>query len=188
MEEPFVLSKSLVQILSNFLMRLCIFSSDNKDAVVAKLSSRCSKLFLKLTFFPCMKAIPLPYFEKLLQNALEQFSSESVIDLHNKYENEATTNLPGRMSPPANTPNLSGEDTKRTLLPFSETILINFVDIITAGLSCVGGPNNVFEQHAGLIKDLIEPIFALKSKLVYGHLVNMLKKVCIYREINMSGT
>ena len=71
----YTLTKDYVKVLANFVVRLCLFASDNKDPIVAKLSSRCLRLFKKLTSLPSMCSVQLPYYEKLLQNALDGFNS-----------------------------------------------------------------------------------------------------------------
>lgn len=74
-DDAYTLPRTLVQTLANFVMRLCLFASDNKDAVVAKLSSRCLRLFQKMSVLPAMRTVSLHNFGKVLQNALDSFNA-----------------------------------------------------------------------------------------------------------------
>lgn len=74
-DDAYTLPRALVQTLANFVMRLCLFASDNKDAVVAKLSSRCLRLFQKMSVLPAMRTVSLHNFGKVLQNALDSFNA-----------------------------------------------------------------------------------------------------------------
>ena len=77
-DDAYTLPRALVQTLANFVMRLCLFASDNKDAVVAKLSSRCLRLFQKMSVLPAMRTVSLHNFGKVLQNALDSFNAALV--------------------------------------------------------------------------------------------------------------
>jgi hypothetical protein len=69
--------RPLLQILANFIMRLCLLAADSKqkDVSVISLAPRCLRLFQRLSDLSTIEVVPMPYFERLLQISLEQFKA-----------------------------------------------------------------------------------------------------------------
>ena len=180
-DESYTLPKALVQVLANFVMRLCLFASDNSNAVVSKLSSRCLRLFEKMSALPAMKSVPLPYFERLLQNAMDGFnlSTAPAVPFPDPAAGPGQTPAAAPAEKPSAKPTQgsSSSNSRATPQGFSDTMLCNFLDIASSSLVCVGGPNKLFEQNAFLLKDLHGPVFASESLKVHESYRKFLKTV-----------
>jgi hypothetical protein len=77
-DEAYNMPRPLLQILANFIMRLCLLAADStkqKDVSVISLAPRCLRLFQRLSDLSTIEAVPMPYFERLLQISLEQFNA-----------------------------------------------------------------------------------------------------------------
>lgn len=185
-DESYTLPRALVQVLANFVMRLCIFATDNKDAVVSKLSSRCLRLFEKMSALPAMRSVPLPYYERLLQNALDGFNQSIAPAVPIVDPAGVTTGAPGPIPPitadkPPSKPTAlgtAGGSSSRTIpLGISDTMLCNLLDIASSSLTCTGGPNKLFEQNAYHLKELHAPVFASETPKVHESYKRFLRTV-----------
>ena len=191
-DESYTLPRALVQVLANFVMRLCIFATDNKDAVVAKLSSRCLRLFEKMSALPAMRSVPLPYYERLLQNALDGFNQSTAPAVLPVDPSGATTGVtgpgpgPGPIPPVAADKPLSkptalgaagGSSSRSIPQGISDTMLCNLLDIASSSLTCAGGPNKLFEQNAYHLKELHAPVFASETPKVHESYKKFLRTV-----------
>ena len=193
-DESYTLPKTLVTILANFVIRLCLFASDNSNAVVAKLSSRCLRLFEKMSALPAMKTVALSYYERLLQNAIDSFNL-STAPAAVPFPDPAVVAGAGPAAaagpPPAEKPPVkptqgsSSSSSRVTSQGFSDTMLCNFLDIASSSLVCVGGPNKLFEQNAFLLKDLHAPVFASESLRVHESYKKFLKTVSCYNTVSV---
>jgi hypothetical protein len=189
-DESYTLPKALVQVLANFVIRLCLFASDNSNAVVAKLSSRCLRLFEKMSALPAMRSVPLNYYERLLQNAIDSFnlSNAPAVSLPDPAgvpgAGPATAVPPAEKPPVKPTQGSSSSSSRVTSQGFSDTMLCNFLDIASSSLVCVGGPNKLFEQNAFLLKDLHAPVFASESLRVHESYKKFLKTVSPYYPVS----
>lgn len=185
-DESYTLPKALVQVLANFVIRLCLFASDNSNAVVAKLSSRCLRLFEKMSALPAMRSVPLNYYERLLQNAIDSFNLSTAPAVPFPDPTAGGTGAgPTTAAPPVEKPPVkptqgsSSSSSRVTSQGFSDTMLCNFLDIASSSLVCVGGPNKLFEQNASLLKDLHAPVFASESLRVHESYKKFLKTVSL---------
>jgi hypothetical protein len=184
-----------VQTLANFVMRLCFFAADSKDTAVSCLSPRCLRLFEKMSnSLPAMGAVPLPYFERLLQNALESYNAKAPAPSDSVAANTAgsapvdsisntlaSTAAPqGQASSSSSSRNHpSSSSSSASKAGFSDTLLSFFLDVTSSSLLCRGGPNQLFEQSAYLLKDLHGPVFASDSAKVHESYKRFLKTVNI---------
>lgn len=189
-DESYTLPRALVQVLANFVMRLCIFATDNKDAVVAKLSSRCLRLFEKMSALPAMRSVPLPYYERLLQNALDGFNQSAAPAVPAVDPSGATTGVTGPgtgpippvpadkpPSKPAALGAAGGSSSRSIPQGISDTMLCNLLDIASSSLTCAGGPNKLFEQNAYHLKELHAPVFASETPKVHESYKKFLRTV-----------
>lgn len=187
-DESYTLPRALVQVLANFVMRLCIFATDNKDAVVSKLSSRCLRLFEKMSALPAMRSVPLPYYERLLQNALDGFNQSIAPAVPVVDPAGVTTGAPGpgpippitADKPPSKPTALgtaSGSSSRTIPQGISDTMLCNLLDIASSSLTCAGGPNKLFEQNAYHLKELHAPVFASETPKVHESYKKFLRTV-----------
>lgn len=187
-DESYTLPRALVQVLANFVMRLCIFATDNKDAVVSKLSSRCLRLFEKMSALPAMRSVPLPYYERLLQNALDGFNQSIAPAVPLVDPAGVTTGAPGPgpippitadkpPSKPAALGTAGGSSSRTIPQGISDTMLCNLLDIASSSLTCTGGPNKLFEQNAYHLKELHAPVFASETPKVHESYKRFLRTV-----------
>jgi hypothetical protein len=182
-DEAYTMPRPLLQILSNFVIRLCLLAADSKqkDVAVSCLSPRCLRLFQRLSALATIEAVPMPYFERLLQNSLENFNAH----MQTLSDPGAAVNVP----PAPGQRQSSSSSRNANPVPsvgFPDTMLSSYLDIATSSLTYKGGPNKLFEQNAYLLKDLYTPVFLSKSQKVHECYRTFLKTVLTVYPYNLS--
>lgn len=87
--ESSCLSLSMVHVLANFLLRLGLQAADTKDASMSKVYSTSLYLFKKMLRLFDSKTLKIPYFDKVIQNAVE--SSSFTLNPANKPPTSSST-------------------------------------------------------------------------------------------------
>lgn len=137
--DDFTLSAAMVELLVNFLVRLALFSSDNKEPMVQRLATLCVTLLrVALAVWPKVH-IRFSYFEKLIATSYSRPDSLS---------NRKCTKPHGYRLP------LTSE-----LIPFSISLLSTCLDILLATLDVGLKPNSFFIDNVTKAQQLIFPCF-----------------------------
>jgi uncharacterized membrane protein YgcG len=76
-DEEFSMQAPMLQIVANFLVRLSLFAADNKDVGIVRLVPRCLMSYRRMVSSLSMNAVTMPYFERLLQGALDNYAANA---------------------------------------------------------------------------------------------------------------
>lgn len=146
-DDAFLLQPGQIQHLANFLVRLTLYAADNKDIGIARLSTRCVDLFVKMTRVFPLQNIKIVYFERLIQSALDQFSKAAAA--------AASSSSAG-----------SSADAKPPSPIFPESTLLSFLEIMSATLDGIDGPSSLFLQNIEQVTVMFGSVYESDSAKV----------------------
>ena len=137
--DEFRLSTAMIELLINFLVRLALFSSDNKEPTVQQLATRCVSLFrVTLSAWPRVH-IRFSYLEKLITTSYSRTdrSSSNVNSKPHTYRIGLTSEI----------------------MPYSVSLLSTCLDIFLATLEAGSHPNIFFIDNITKAQQLVFPCF-----------------------------
>jgi hypothetical protein len=163
-EEEFSLHPSMIQMIGNFLVRLGLFTADNKDPLLSKLSDKCVLIYQTLVNTVVMTNIKITYFERLfktfLDNAAKNRAGTSSVSNNNGKDNsigksDEENSLKGRnpnplLSSKRANDNSVGEISERMFL-----ILIQFLSVSLENKDLTA---NLVYDNIGLLKEMLGPL------------------------------
>ena len=164
-EDEFSLHASMVQMLTNFLVRLGLFVADSREQALRKLSDKCINLYRTLVTIVPMKCITVTYFERQLRTFLDNYNGN---------------NGPAKSGGKSGATSKSSIDTSIGRMgctgsgggETSENIFITFVEFLSASLESNNFTSSLLYHNVLLFKELLAPLFV--SELMLRPNVNSL--------------
>ena len=178
-DDEFALHPSMVQMLANFLVRLCVYAADNRDKALSKLADKCVSLYRTLAGIVSMKGIKVVYFERLFQSFCEEYVLSSAgkslgagdmaaagMTLANKATSKSSNSSSHAMmknrkvdkAPPAKS-NPSSGDSKSGATVVSEKAFCFYFKLLHASLESNDPRDTLFFENINLVKQVISPFF-----------------------------
>jgi hypothetical protein len=163
-EEEFSLHPSMIQMIGNFLVRLGLFTADNKDPLLSKLSDKCVVTYQTLAKTVCMTNIKITYFERLfktfLDNAAKNRASSSASNSAKEPSNgkpEEDTSQKGRSGNPLpSSKSQRGND--NPIGEISERMLLILIQFLSVSMENNDSTANLVYDNIGLLKELLGPL------------------------------
>ena len=186
-DDEFALHPSMVQMLVNFWVRLCLYAADNRDRAINKLAEKCISLYGTLVTIVPMRGIKVIYFERLFHTFSENYNDAAMagktshgsggdkaaaaaaLALANKMNNRSAANAaiamlknkkPGdkTTAPPAPKAG-DAKNSSASSSNISEKIFCTFLQLLTASLDSLDPKDSLFFDNIILVKQIISPFF-----------------------------
>ncbi len=125
------LSVGMVNVLANFLLRLGILVADAKDPSILKLYSSCIYLYKKMLRLFESPTLKVPYFDKLIQSAVECSSF--------------VPTTPENLNKPSSS--------------FSEPAMLACLEFLVVSFDNMNKPSVLLSSNINLIKDLLPYLY-----------------------------
>jgi len=152
------MSPPMIEMLTNFLVRLALFSSDNKEPIVQRLAALCIRLFrVALHLWPHAH-VRFSYFEKLIASSLPQ---KEQVQVRHKGASQ-----------------LGGSNSKidfRGL--YSPSLLATCLDILIATLEVGAKPNPFLFDNIRKAQQLIFPCFEMANDSIHKKLHRLFERI-----------